>query len=125
MNEAQKGRVVGEFIIPRKQTEPVRAVHSTEVQQIAQNLGTVSMMRASHVEPFDALLQAAKDWLYYNNCQRQPLDWFADMLPVNGPVLGPFPTKEAALASEVAYLREHNIPVCTKCRETPTEISNP
>ena len=47
--------------------------------------GTARINRASHVEP-------------------QGTQWTADMAPVGGPVLGPYDTREAALAAEVAWL---------------------
>jgi hypothetical protein len=40
-----------------------------------------------------------------------PAAWWADMLPVSGPVLGPFETRAAALAAEEAYLLERNLPL--------------
>ncbi len=52
-------------------------------------LGTVSIRRASHVEP-DASGQ-----------------WLADLSPVQGPVLGPFLTRSAALAAEHDWLSRH------------------
>ena len=52
-------------------------------------LGTLAIARGSHVEP---------------NCQGQ---WLSDLSPVAGPVLGPFATRSAALAAEVAWLAEH------------------
>ncbi len=52
-------------------------------------LGRLSVERASHVEP-DAYGQ-----------------WRADLGPVGGPVLGPFPRRSAAVAAEVAWLRMH------------------
>jgi hypothetical protein len=50
------------------------------------SLGQLSIERASHVEP--------------------TLDgqWTADLSPVSGLILGPFPTRSAALAAEVAWL---------------------
>ena len=48
--------------------------------------GEVSVRRASHVEPAG-------------------LAWSADMGPVDGPVLGPFPSRAEALAREVEFLR--------------------
>lgn len=43
--------------------------------------------------------------------------WTADMGPSRGPVLGPFPTRTAALAAEVAWLREHALgaEACREC----------
>jgi hypothetical protein len=52
-------------------------------------LGSVSIQRASHVEP-DANGQ-----------------WLADLSPVNGPTLGPFSKRSDALAAEVAWLESH------------------
>ena len=49
-------------------------------------LGQVSISRGSHVEP-DANGQ-----------------WLADLSPVSGPVLGPFPTRSQALEAEVTWL---------------------
>lgn len=52
-------------------------------------LGEVSTSRASHVEP----IEGGK--------------WTADMEPVEGPVLGPFDTRQEALDTEVEYLKEN------------------
>ncbi len=59
-----------------------------ETIQLAE-LGNLKIQRASHVEP-DA-----------QGC------WFADLSPVDGPMLGPFAQRSEALAAEVAWLREH------------------
>lgn len=52
-------------------------------------LGRLSIRRGSHVEP--------------------TLDgrWTADLAPVQGPLLGPFPTRTAALDAEVTWLQEN------------------
>ena len=55
----------------------------------AKALGAASIQRASHVEPND------------------DLTWTADLTPVKGPVLGPFPTRAAALAAEVLWLERN------------------
>lgn len=55
----------------------------------AKALGAASIRRASHVEPND------------------DLTWNADLTPVNGPVLGPFPTRGAALEAETLWLERH------------------
>jgi hypothetical protein len=52
-------------------------------------LGEVTIRRASFVEP-DARGR-----------------WFADLSPVDGPQLGPFGKRSAALDAEVAWLRLH------------------
>ena len=53
-------------------------------------LGKSSVTRASHVE--------------FNN---ELQDWFSDMRPVKGPVLGPFSTREEALKQEVSWLKQN------------------
>lgn len=55
-------------------------------------LGSVSISRGSHVEP-DADGQ-----------------WLADLSPVSGPVLGPFPLRSVALAAERKWLEDHWLP---------------
>ena len=52
-------------------------------------LGAVTIARAGHVEP-----DAAGRWV-------------ADLAPVGGPVLGPFPLRSGALAAERAWLDAH------------------
>jgi hypothetical protein len=52
-------------------------------------LGVVSIARASHVEPDD-------------NGQ-----WWADLEPVDGPVLGPFGLRSEALTAERSWLETH------------------
>ena len=59
----------------------------TEAIDLA-TLGALDIRRASHVEPLAS----------------QPGKWSADLAPVGGPVLGPFNTRAAALAAEVAWL---------------------
>lgn len=55
-------------------------------------LGSLSIHRASHVEPTPEGL------------------WDADMTPSGGPAsLGPFPLRQAALDAEVAWLQEHRL----------------
>ena len=53
------------------------------------SLGSVRIQRGSHVEP-DHFGQ-----------------WFADLSPVGGPRLGPFPHRSAALCAEVTWLLDH------------------
>jgi hypothetical protein len=54
-----------------------------------QTLGQPDIRRASHVEP---------------NGNGQ---WTADLTPVGGPVLGPFPRRSDALAAESQWLERH------------------
>ena len=65
----------------------VRCVYDEAIELGA--LGRLSVDRASHVEPDD------------------DGQWFADLSPVGGPVLGPFPRRSDALAAEVAWLKRH------------------
>ena len=54
-----------------------------------QSLGQLSIRRASHVEPDGTGA------------------WYADLLPVQGPTLGPFKTRSEALEAETDWLQEH------------------
>jgi hypothetical protein len=53
-------------------------------------VGAVAIRRASHVEP----------------AANGP-GWTADLSPVGGPILGPFPKRNEALAAEIAWLEVH------------------
>jgi hypothetical protein len=50
--------------------------------------GEARIERASHVEPASS-------------------GWIADMSPVHGPTIGPFPLRSEALSAEVAWIKEH------------------
>ena len=65
----------------------IRCVYSEELN--LQELGRLSIQRGSHVEP------------------TSEGQWTADLSPVNGPVLGPFTTRTAALSAEEAWLLEN------------------
>ncbi len=54
-----------------------------------QEIGKASIRRGSHVEP------------------TADGQWTADLSPVAGPVLGPFPNRSEALDAEVAWLLEN------------------
>jgi len=68
-------------------TGGIRCVYSEEVN--LHELGRLSIQRGSHVEP-------TTDGY-----------WTADLSPVNGPILGPFTTRTAALVAEEAWLLQH------------------
>jgi hypothetical protein len=55
-------------------------------------LGTVSIRRASHVEP---------------DCDGK---WWANLAPVGGPMLGPFDRRSEALQLEQSWLEIHWLP---------------
>ena len=54
-------------------------------------LGQPVIARASHVEPDEAGR------------------WMADLSPVSGPALGPYPTRSQALAAEAAWLEANRL----------------
>ena len=64
-----------------------RCVYNEAIELTA--LGHPSITRASHVEP------------------DEQGGWLADLSPVRGPLLGPFPQRSDALAAEKAWLEEH------------------
>jgi hypothetical protein len=65
----------------------VRAIYSEVIDLEA--LGRPAITRASQVEPDDEGR------------------WSADLRPVGGPVLGPYPLRSQALEAEVAWLEAH------------------
>lgn len=65
----------------------VRCIYEEAVDLTA--LGAVEIRRASHCEPDAAGA------------------WWADLAPVDGPKLGPFSRRSAAVAAEVQWLSEH------------------
>jgi hypothetical protein len=65
----------------------VRCIY-TESLNLA-SLGSLQIERGSHVEPTD------------------DGSWTADMSPVNGPLLGPFAMRSAALEAERTWLLDH------------------
>ena len=64
-----------------------RCVYSEAID--VRQLGSAVIQRGSHVEP------------------TADGSWTADLSPVNGPVLGPFPNRSEALDAEVAWLLAH------------------
>jgi hypothetical protein len=72
----------------------LRFIYDDDIASLLQDVGALSIARASHVEPLP-----------------DGGGWTADMSPVNGPVLGPFPSRIEALDEEVCWLNEHSIPI--------------
>ncbi|MEK6248307.1 MAG: hypothetical protein N2C12_09020 [Planctomycetales bacterium] len=68
-------------------TGEIRCIYGEELD--LHRLGKLAIDRGSHVEP---------------NCDG---DWTADMAPVNGPVLGPFPSRSDALTAERQWLESN------------------
>jgi hypothetical protein len=69
----------------------VQFVYNDQIAQALKSMGTISIRRASHVEP------------------TEDGRWTADLSPVSGTplVLGPFSTRQEALDAEVKWLSEH------------------
>lgn len=67
----------------------VEFIHDDALVALVGATLTIHIRRASHVEPTESG------------------QWIADMSPVCGPTLGPFPTRAAALAVERAWLRNN------------------
>lgn len=80
----------------------VRCVYGEEIN--LQVLGSPQIRRASHVEPDDHGR------------------WWADMSPVSGPRLGPYPSRSLALEAEAAWLNEQGVQ--NLAVETPAQISH-
>ncbi len=65
----------------------VRGVYAEAIDLTC--LGPLTIRRASHVEP------------------DEQGSWWADLSPVGGPTLGPFPARTLALQAERAWLEAH------------------
>jgi len=65
----------------------VSAIYGDDLAGLIEQAETVSITRASHVEP------------------TTDGQWTADLSPVGGPVLGPFALRQTALDEEVAWLK--------------------
>lgn len=129
------------IVIPRtglsSNTQHVRGIYNPDMDKVLKTLGETETNRASHVEPGAELSKAAVRWLCDRDqeagCFCRYSDdgitlasayrelWWADLLPVKGPVLGPFSNNTSALTAEVDWLVANNIPphVCKPC-----ELSN-
>lgn len=132
-------------LTPKKQAEilvtttgEIRAIHSDAIMPVLENLGTVTMRRASHVEPASGIRPEAAAWLKNFYASMSSVDptkalelrdhkrirwqdgiithidgreqWYADLLPSAGPVIGPCDSKQAALDAEVAWLSANGFP---------------
>ena len=75
----------------RVKGDQIRLIYNDDLQDLMAQGKTITQ-RASHVEPSGD-------------------GWIADMSPVAGPILGPFPKHSEALTAEVNWLYAHNIPV--------------
>jgi hypothetical protein len=96
----------------------------------------VSTQRSSHVETWRDLSTRARLWLFEHSSVIAAVDdsvvanvengeditnhFWADMLPVQGPVLGPFAQYADALAAEVLYLQRRDLP----CPLETTDLSS-
>ena len=65
----------------------IRCIYSEELD--LHQLGRLQIERGSHVEP------------------TSDGQWTADLSPVGGPMLGPFPHRSDALAAELRWLEAH------------------
>lgn len=74
----------------------LRFIYDDDLGSMLQDIASLSISRASHVEP-----------------NEHGHGWTADMSPVGGPILGPFDTRSEALIEEVNWLNEHSIPIPT------------
>ena len=54
-----------------------------------------------------AAIAASADTLRASHVEPSGMGWTADMSPVSGPKLGPYPQREEALAAERVWLQEN------------------
>lgn len=73
-----------------------RFIYDDALMELTGDLGDFTVKRASHVEPVDGADRTV---------------WYADMAPVNGPILGPFYTRAEALEAERSWLVANEVPM--------------
>lgn len=67
----------------------IQFIYSDELASALRAAGVLNIVRASHVEP------------------NEDSKWVADMSPIKGPRLGPYDTREEALAAEVEWIENN------------------
>lgn len=77
----------------------IRFIHDDDLVKVFAKHGDVRTRRASHVEPGDPARG------------QDPTKWYADLAPSNGPVLGGFDERSAALAAEVEWINQNVLTV--------------
>ncbi len=93
------------------------------VDPVSERIGSmigpkISTRRVSHVESWSDLSHEARVWIHEHRMWivviLDPIDpnlFWADMSPVGGPVMGPFSEYEKAIAAEVRWLQNHDLPM--------------
>ena len=71
----------------------IRFVYLDELKDLL-DMGKSTIKRASHVEPIETDGQ---------------IMWQADISPIGGPKLGPFPLRKDALDAEIKWIEEHGL----------------
>jgi hypothetical protein len=74
-----------------KRDGTVCALYSDDLASVLMEMGLPSIRRASHVEP---------------KTVNGAVEWYADMEPSGGPMLGPFSLRQQALAAEQDWLEQ-------------------
>lgn len=90
--QADTHKPLREIRIIVSKTGEIRFIHDDDLLEAFKETGIVTTRRASQVEPTAGG------------------QWTADLRAVNGPVLGPFQRRDAALQEEVNWLRQNQIP---------------
>jgi hypothetical protein len=81
--------------------DPSGSVHCLYGEQIDLNsLGELTIHRVSFIEP-------------------DHTDWYADLSPVAGPILGPFTLRSQALQAEFDWLEQHLVTLSEKATLNP------
>lgn len=79
------------FILP---DGTIRFIYDDSLKWLSSE-SNIFLKRASHIEA---------------NVNDNKVEWFADLSPVNGPLLGPFASREESIEAEKHWLHKYHLP---------------
>lgn len=88
----------------------VACIHSSDLDPVLRAVGSSTLRRASHIEPFECLSLDIR-LAIANRLGKTLADlkgtWFADLRPSGGAVKGPMGSREEALAFEISWVNKY------------------
>lgn len=112
--------MIEEFEIHILPNGDVHFIHDDDLAEEMLALGPQEIKRASHIEPTHDLTEDALVFLHQERLphlifdreeirKRLPKGFWADLIPSNGPVMGPFTRRSEAIDAELKWLNANNL----------------